>query len=591
MTNPAAIDPDLALELAKATADAYAEATEQLIAIVSRQTRAGTDDPDGWATRKLAELQDLQARSRSVVDRLAADTPGLVDTAVRSAYNVGAGMPLATHTRAVDQLIHEAVTRLESTYGQILRSVADDYRTIITKASTLVTTGAFSLGQAQRAALDDFAKKGITGFTDRAGRRWRLDRYAEMSTRTAVGRAQVAGTLDRLVGDGRDLVIVSDHHGACQVCAPFEGKVLSISGTSTGHVEDGNGDSQPILGSVADAQAAGLQHPNCRHSMAAFIPGLSIPPEPRDTPTDGVQRRREQNTADEQVRAGRRREAARTGKAPKGGGRGGGGRPPKPPTSRPGDGPPEPPDAWKAAVAKRSAPQRAAQAAAHGMTPAEFRAAAEQHLAGLSARADVYTRITPKNLEAVLQDGRFKTQFETGHSGGALTLPGRRSAEHELWGIPAKAPPSARPIYGYAAEEPFKDQILDLYDLNAGISVRFKPSVKRRATITVGDTLDKSNTGGTPGLAPAPYDAPTLEAVYRKVDPLEMRAHSDDLVGTPGNYRPLPYSEVQIFGNVTVDDIAEVLIKKTPNNPGMIPARNRLTAALKRAGIPYRVVP
>lgn len=223
------------------------------------------------------------------------------------------------------------------------------------------------------------------------------------------------------------------------------------------------------------------------------------------------------------------------------------------------------------------------------MSIAEFRRAAETHLADLSDRAEVYTRITPKNLESVLQDGRFKNQFETGHSGGVYG-PDRRSAEHELWGIPAKAPPSARPFYGYAAEEPFKDQVLDLYDLNAGISVRFKPSVKRRATITVGDTLDKSNAGGTPGLAPAPYGAPTLEAVYRKMDPLEMTAHSDDVIGTPGNYRPLPYSEVQIFGNVTVDDIEEVLIKKTPNNPGMIPDRNSLIAALKRAGIPYRMV-
>ena len=56
---------------------------------------------------------------------------------------------------------------------------------------------------AARNALTHFADRGIVPFRDTAGRRWALESYAEMATRTAVGRAQVAGTLDRFVDAGR----------------------------------------------------------------------------------------------------------------------------------------------------------------------------------------------------------------------------------------------------------------------------------------------------------------------------------------------------------------------------------------------------
>lgn len=315
---PARIDPDLALDIAKATADAYADATEELTAAVARQVRRGDYDPDGWAARKLAETRQLQEQADRIVTQLAAQTPGLVDTAVTTAYTAGRGVAIATHTRAVDRLVAEATTRVMSTHGQILRSIDDQYRDIVTRTSLLVDTGTLSVDAAVRKTLDDFAKQGVTGFVDRAGRRWRLDRYAEMAVRTASGRAHVAGTLDQIQETGGALVIVSNHAGSCEVCEPWEGKVLTIAaGGPGGTVEDGDGAQVPIAGSVADAQAAGFQHPNCKHALTRFVEGLTVAPGPPPDDQEAVERRREANRRDEQERLRRRRQAVRTGRPPK----------------------------------------------------------------------------------------------------------------------------------------------------------------------------------------------------------------------------------------------------------------------------------
>lgn len=342
MPGAAAASPDLALELAKATADLYAQAVDELIAIVARRARAGSSSPDGWAERKLAETRRLADDARSVVDRLATAAPGVVETAVRTAYAFGAdgvslgGAGIATHTRAVDQLVRETVEQVASTHGQILRSTVDAYRGVVADTSALVTTGTWTTKDAVAASLQRFADRGITGFVDSAGRQWRLDRYAAMAVRTATGRAQVAGTLDRLVSDGRDLVIVSDHSGTCAVCAPWEAKVLSITGATAGHVVDGDGASVAIAGTVAEAQAAGLQHPNCRHALTAFVPGLTTAPDPVGPDPAGDAARRRRVAEDEAARRASRRSAAATGRAPRRptGGDGGPPKSPSPPESR-----------------------------------------------------------------------------------------------------------------------------------------------------------------------------------------------------------------------------------------------------------------
>lgn len=302
---PAAADPDLALKLAKTVADLYGQATADLLRLVAARLARGIDQP-GWAERKLAETLRLRDEAQAVVDQLAVAGPEAAEVAVRAGWAAGqragaaevsGALAPATHTRAVDALVRETVTSLEHAHTRILRSTVDAYRTVVAQSSATVLTGTSTRLQSTQRALNQFADKGVTGFVDRTGRRWAIDSYAEMSTRTAVGRAQVAGTLDRFEADGRDLVIVSNAAQECEVCRPWEGRVLSISGNTKGYP------------TVKQAQAAGLQHANCRHRLAAYVPGLTKPMRDTADP-EGDKARQQQRYLERGVRTWKQRAAA-----------------------------------------------------------------------------------------------------------------------------------------------------------------------------------------------------------------------------------------------------------------------------------------
>lgn len=298
---PASPDPDLLARISKEVAEIHGQAVDDLLAIVARRLARGIDQ-SGWAELKLLEQVQLRNEAQAVLERLQVLGPAAIERAVEAGWTAGtadavevaATLAPRTNVEAVRALAREAVEQVAGSRLRILRSVDDAYRAVITEASSGVVSGSLTRRQAAQRALDRFADRGVTGLVDRAGRRWGLDTYAEMATRTAAGRAQVQGALDRYQAAGRDLVIISDAPGECALCRPHEGKVFSISGATPGY---------PALSS-----ATGLWHANCRHSASLFVPGLTRPMGRTEDP-EGDAARQEQRRLERGVRQWRRREA------------------------------------------------------------------------------------------------------------------------------------------------------------------------------------------------------------------------------------------------------------------------------------------
>lgn len=301
------ISPEDAERLGEEIRDIYTEAESIMLGHVARRIARGIDQ-EGWAERKLLEVGALRREVQREIVRLDDRVPARVEAVLADAFAQGVtaaeaelggrGIEVAFGTSNplfLRVLLEETVDTLSSTHLVILRRTEDIYRSVIRRAVAQVVTGTTTRLKAAQSALDAFAMRGITGFVDAAGRSWEVASYTDMATRTATARAAINGHGDALRSNGHDLVIVSDAPMECPRCAPWEGKVLSLSGSAR-------------YPSLAQAEADGLFHPNCRHSIGAHFPGFTRGFRGTADPA-GYGFRQEQRYLERGVRAWRRRES------------------------------------------------------------------------------------------------------------------------------------------------------------------------------------------------------------------------------------------------------------------------------------------
>lgn len=293
----------------------YADAEIILLERLARSVAQGVDSPQ-WAERKLMEVQLVLAWARGELTTLTGRSAEEIAAAIWTASNRGTALAQADveallgRVAAVERstvalvrgLIEETVRTVAASHLAILRTVDDVYRQVIRETAGQVLIGTQTRREATQAALNRLADRGISGFVDRAGRRWGMAEYAEMATRSATGRAATDAHLSRLTGLGQDLVVVSNSPNECELCRPWEGRVLSISGAP--HIEGVR-----VAGTVEQARAAGLMHPGCTHSMGLYLHGVT---KPDNTPTanpEGYEAAQRQRAIERKIRAWKRREA------------------------------------------------------------------------------------------------------------------------------------------------------------------------------------------------------------------------------------------------------------------------------------------
>lgn len=171
--------------------------------------------------------------------------------------------------RAAQAIRDDLVSTLQNVRARITRLPEDIYKVISPAAAAGQALGhGYTPAQAQAYAWREYARQGITGFTDRSGRNWSMSAYVEMSVRSETMRAFNASHRQVMEAAGIHLFTVSDDGHPCPLCQPWQNRVISST-------PDGE---HPT---IADATAAGLWHPNCRHVLNAYLPGFTKLPEPK----------------------------------------------------------------------------------------------------------------------------------------------------------------------------------------------------------------------------------------------------------------------------------------------------------------------
>lgn len=289
-----------------------------LLSKIAKRLNSGLEYPD-WRERKLAEVQKLKKEVDDIVRRYVKTNPKLIEEIIQKAYESGveaatedfkeagraitgsvtAQSMVAMNTLRVTEYIAQAQNLVKDATFRILRETEDKYRQVISESAIISITGVETKLQSVQRALNKFADAGITGFTDKAGRRWELSAYTDMAVRTAIGQSAMAGHMQRISDLGEDLLIVSEHPEECPICRPWEGKILSISGFD------------PRYPSVAFARASGLFHPNCGHVATAYFEGYTEPIKPNHSAANAkaYEEKQQQRYIERQIRRWKRREA------------------------------------------------------------------------------------------------------------------------------------------------------------------------------------------------------------------------------------------------------------------------------------------
>lgn len=319
----ARLTPNEILKLSEPVEQVYSNIVDALLINMGKHFNSGHSlSTEQWEIRKLAELGQLNKESIEIIASLTGQNKELITAALENAVymatkdiepelkkavqkgaiqNAAADNVIASQSivQALNAYEQQAMDKLNLVNTTMLESTLAQYRKVITNtvnierqmkaaqevlniATGKVITGTESRQQALRQALSQIHKEGITGFYDRAGRKWSPEAYVNMDIRTTVHNTAIEAVKTRQEDYGVDIFRVSRHSGARPLCYPYQGRYFSWNNKS-GTFTDGEGKRHRYspISSTSYGKPAGLFGINCGHHPITMIPGVSIP---RDRP-------------------------------------------------------------------------------------------------------------------------------------------------------------------------------------------------------------------------------------------------------------------------------------------------------------------
>ena len=176
-------------------------------------------------------------------------------------------------------------------------------------------------------------------------------------------------------------------------------------------------------------------------------------------------------------------------------------------------------------------------------------------------------------LTSILKDGRFKTQFETGTSGGAYAPQKRIQASEHLFGNDGSMAASEFEKYGYlGSKDVVHDDNIQLLFYGEGKITFKKDKMMNRTTFTIGDSLrDAEGDGKTArfimGSSVANPDSTVAIGRPSLIDDFLHRTNQGiekyGIEGASGiGNKVRSYFELQYHGDLTLDDIESMTVDK-----------------------------
>lgn len=245
----------------RALALLYEDAHQRLERLVREALERGAEGTAGYYASQLQQVKKVLSGLQDAAVPAAAQTAAIAySSGLQAAEATITGRPAVAftgvHQQAVDVLADNLVSKLNEAAVTVGRRTEDAFR----RAALRQAAVGIAAGQARREVqaslmariIEDGVTDALTGFVDRAGKRWPLDVYSKMVARTTVREAVTQGTLNRVRERGGDRVTISSHANPCDVCAEFDGRTF-------------------LLDELTDVPPF---HPNCGHVLTPAAANL-----------------------------------------------------------------------------------------------------------------------------------------------------------------------------------------------------------------------------------------------------------------------------------------------------------------------------
>lgn len=314
------MNPRYIEELSWRFAEVYEATVDQILINLARHfkyyTETGVVPSGAWAyqVQKLAEMGQINRETEAIILHMMGDADeslravleasildGLKDAepALRKAAEKGLlpnakNIPpvlnpsqtqafQAYYAQSADKLNLVNTVMLQSTQAAYAATVADiatkmaNTQGILNTAAGEVITGVTAWNKATKDAVKKMVDNGITGFIDHGGHHWTPEAYVAMDIRTTMSNTARTAVLERNEEYGNDLYQVSYHNAARPLCYPWQGKVISMSGTA-GTTIDGDGNEVQVHTEdeiESFRYGGGLFGVNCGHYPIPFVPNFS----------------------------------------------------------------------------------------------------------------------------------------------------------------------------------------------------------------------------------------------------------------------------------------------------------------------------
>jgi hypothetical protein len=178
----------------------------------------------------------------------------------------------------------------------------------------------------------------------------------------------------------------------------------------------------------------------------------------------------------------------------------------------------------------------------HAVLDTKIRSTIERNLRDLLADKPISIRGGEATVDKIIADGRFKSQFETGTSGGYFEPNIRLEVEEEN-GVPWETSKELRPIYGFIKTGTSYDNSSDQY---GRVEYILKKSVRERTSFVIGDTINDQG-----DVVASPVDDPSILSIQSRYQLRRVYDRNYDGLRT--------YVEAQVHFGVKLSDVERVV--------------------------------